>query len=420
MDGDAEQLREALVRAMLRDGSLHPGRVERAFRRVPRHVFLPDVDLELVYRDASIPTKLQAGEVVSSSSQPAIMAIMLEQLSLRPGQHVLEVGAGTGYNAALLAEIVGPHGQVTALDLDADTVARARAALNATGYSNVRIEQADGMAGFPECAPYDRVIATVGLGDIPVAFWAQLKTGGRLVLPLALRGVMKSVAFRKGIRGGLVSTSLLPAMFMPFRGVAPLLLREVRLGPELGLYAWAAIDSVQALDTDALYATLQRSDFEDIPTELQLTRRELRVGLNLWLRAHLPEFVLVHAEGALAESASVPTFMRSQFAHPAMRDRVSIGVWRAGELALLSASSDVAEAMQLGVRAWGGRRLAQHLIDGIQAWREAGSPTDDDLQLQLIPRGGRVHSGASIAMAAGTLELSWGKLSAQAWLAGRA
>jgi protein-L-isoaspartate(D-aspartate) O-methyltransferase len=262
------------------------------------------------------------------------------------------------------------------------------------------------MAGFPECAPYDRVIATVGLGDIPAAFWAQLKSGGRLVLPLTLRGVMKSVAFRKDGRGRLVSTSLLPAMFMPFRGVAPLLLREVRLGPELGLYAWAA-DSV--LDTAALYATLQRSDFEDISTDLSLTRRELRVGLNLWLRAHLPEFVQVHAEGAYAESALLPLFMRSQFAHPAMRDRVSVGVWRAGELALLSTGSDVAEAMHIGIRAWGGRRLAERLIDSIQAWRAAGSPTDENLQLQLIPHGGRVHSGATIGMSAGTLELSWGK-----------
>jgi protein-L-isoaspartate(D-aspartate) O-methyltransferase len=405
----AEQLREALVRAMLRDGSLHPGRVERAFRRVPRHAFVPDVDLELTYRDTNIPTKLKGGEIVSSSSQPAIMAIMLEQLAPGPGHRVLEIGAGTGYNAALLAEIVGPRGQVTAVDLDADTVARARDALGAAGYSNVRVEQADGMHGFADSAPYDRVIATVGLGDIPVAFWAQLKTGGRLVLPLSLRGVMKSVAFRKDMHGRLVSSSLMPAMFMPFRGFAPLLLREVRLGPELGLYAWAAEAN---LDTSALYATLQRVDFEDISTELRLTRRELRVGLNLWLRAYLPEFVQVHAEGALSESASVPVFMRGQFAHPAMRERVSIGVWRDGQLALLSSGSDVAETLQIGVRAWGGRDQAQRLIDSIQAWRDAGSPTDEDLQLQLSPHGMRVRSEAAIAMSAGNLELSWPKRSA--------
>jgi protein-L-isoaspartate(D-aspartate) O-methyltransferase len=404
----AEQLREALVRAMLRDGSLHPGRVERAFRRVPRHQFLPDVDLEQSYRDASIPTKLEGGEIVSSSSQPAIMAIMLEQLALRPGQRVLEIGAGTGYNAALLAEIVGPRGQVTAVDIDPDTVARARAALNAAGYSNVRVEPGDGLDGFAESAPYDRVIATVGLGDIPLAFWEQLKTGGRLVLPLTLRGAMKSVAFRKDFRGHLASTSVVPAMFMPFRGVAPLLLREERLGPELGLYAWSAEGGLEA---DALYATLQRPDFEDFPTDLQLTRRDLRVGLNLWLRAHLPDFVQLHAEGALAETAPLPVFMRSQFAHPAMRDRVSIGVWRDPELALLSTSSELSETMQLGVRAWGGRRLAQRLIETIRGWRDAGSPSDDDLQLRLIPHGSRPRPEAWIAMSAGTLELTWRKRS---------
>jgi protein-L-isoaspartate(D-aspartate) O-methyltransferase len=404
----AEQLREALVRAMLRDGSLHPGRVERAFRRVPRHQFLPDVDLEQTYRDTSIPTKLEGGEIVSSSSQPAIMAIMLEQLALRPGQRVLEIGAGTGYNAALLAEIVGQRGQVTAVDIDADTVARARAALNATGYSRVRVEQADGLEGFAECAPYDRVIATVGLGDIPLAFWAQLKTGGRLVLPITLRGVMKAVAFRKDFRGHLVSTSLLPAMFMPFRGVAPLVLREARLGPELGLYAWPADGG---LATDALYATLQRHDFEDIPTDLQLTRRELRIGLNLWLRAHLPDFVQVHAEGALAESALLPMFMRSPLAHPAMRDRVSAGLWHDGELALLSTTTEFSETMQVGVRAWGGGRLAQRLIESIRDWRAAGSPSDEDLQLRLIPHGSKPRGGVSIGMSSGTLELTWHKQS---------
>src|SRR5579864_3483247 len=177
LESSPEELRSALVRALLRNGTLHPGRVEEAFRRVPRHVFLPDVDIDLAYRDNSIPTKLLGGEIVSSSSQPAIMAIMLEQLALEPGQRVLEVGAGTGYNAALLAELAGESGQVTAIDLDLDTVLRARAALQQTGYGRVRVEQADGVAGYPELAPYDRIIATVGLGDIPLAFSSQLAVG---------------------------------------------------------------------------------------------------------------------------------------------------------------------------------------------------------------------------------------------------
>jgi protein-L-isoaspartate(D-aspartate) O-methyltransferase len=400
----AEELREALVRSLLRDRSLHEGPVERAFRRVPRHLFVPEVDLDYVYRDTNIPTKLLAGEIVSSSSQPAIMAIMLEQLSARPGQRVLEVGAGTGFNAALLAEIVAPRGEVTTIDLDADTVASARSALLAAGYSRVRVEQADANDGFAARAPYDRIIATVGLGDIPLALWAQLKPGGRLVMPLAVRGLQRSVAFRREGRGRLVSVSTSPAMFMPLRGLMPLLLREVRVGLELGLYAWSVDPS---LDTEALHATLSRPDFEDIPTDLHVTRRELRGGLNLWLRAHLASFVQLHTEGALVETSPLPVFTRSPLAHPYIRDRVSVGIWEDGELALLSADSEQLETMQIGVRAWCGRRLALQLIDCIRAWRAAGSPMDEDLQLQLVPLGHRSRALASIPMTSGTLELSW-------------
>ena len=400
------QLREALVRALLRNSSLHPGPIEQAFRRVPRHLFLPDVDLDLAYRDTSIPTKLQGGEVVSSSSQPAIMAIMLEQLALERGQRVLEVGAGTGYNAALLAEIVGESGQVTTIDLDPDTVERARAALLRAGYQRVRVEQADGSAGFlnSEQPPYERIIATVGLGDIPLAFWSQLAIDGQLVLPLALRGVMKSVALRKDRHGHLLSTSLRGAGFMPLRGIAPLILREQRLGPELGLFAWS---TDARLDLRALYVTLQRTDFEDLSTDLQLTRRDLNAGLNLWLRAHLATFLQIHVEGVPDVAPTVPAFMRSPFVHPAIRDRLSIGSWEDGELALLSTSSDQAETLPVAVRAWGGRRLADHLVDCIRAWRAANSPTEDDLELELVPHGDEVRAAATIPMSAGTLELTW-------------
>src|SRR5579859_6035322 len=125
-------LQQDLVEQLIRAGNIRTEAVEAAFRAVPRHVFLPELAAEEAYRDEAIPTKFLNGSAISSSSQPAIMAIMLEQLELQPGQRVLEIGAGTGYNAALIAHIVGETGQVVTIDIDEDIVADARTHLAQT------------------------------------------------------------------------------------------------------------------------------------------------------------------------------------------------------------------------------------------------------------------------------------------------
>ena len=112
------QLHQALVDQLTKNGSITTSAVEAAFRAVSRHLFLPHVPPEHVYQDQAIPTKYDEGRAISSSSQPTIMAIMLEQLALAPGHRVLEIGAGTGYNAALMAHIVGDTGQVVTMDVN--------------------------------------------------------------------------------------------------------------------------------------------------------------------------------------------------------------------------------------------------------------------------------------------------------------
>src|SRR5260221_1398136 len=130
---DAMQVRRDLLEVLsLGAVSLSPA-VERALLAVPRHLFLPGIPLRDAYADIAIPTHWEDGVPVSSASQPAIVALMLEQLRVEPGMRVLEVGAGTGYNAALLAELAGPHGRVVTLDIDAEIVAEARAHLDAAG-----------------------------------------------------------------------------------------------------------------------------------------------------------------------------------------------------------------------------------------------------------------------------------------------
>lgn len=119
----ASALHQALVDTLQRDGSIQTPRVLAAFRAIPRHLFLPGVALDKVYQNEPVATLRQPnGRALSSSSRPAIMALMLEQLRLEPGQRVLEIGTGTGYNAALLAHIVGETGHVTTIDIDQELV----------------------------------------------------------------------------------------------------------------------------------------------------------------------------------------------------------------------------------------------------------------------------------------------------------
>ncbi|HLZ22949.1 MAG TPA: methyltransferase domain-containing protein [Ktedonobacterales bacterium] len=212
-----DELRERLISALKANDALHEPAVERALRAVPRHLFLPGIPPEQAYADSAIATHWEGAVAVSSASQPAIVAIMLEQLQLAPDMNVLEIGAGTGYNAALIAELVGPLGHITTVDIDPEIVAEAREHLNAAGYPQVRAVASDGAAGWPEGAPYDRVILTVGALDIAPAWFEQLAEGGILLLPLLLGGAEASVAFRKR-DSALISESLAPCGFMRLRG----------------------------------------------------------------------------------------------------------------------------------------------------------------------------------------------------------
>jgi protein-L-isoaspartate(D-aspartate) O-methyltransferase len=143
------QLHQALVDQLVARGAVSDPAVEAALRAVPRHLFLPDVPLDQVYQDQPVVTKYEQELPVSSSTQPGLMATMLQQLAVAPGQTVLEIGAGTGYNAALLASLVGPRGCVVTLDLDAAIVAAARTHLAAAGPTRVDRHNAAGQGTAP-------------------------------------------------------------------------------------------------------------------------------------------------------------------------------------------------------------------------------------------------------------------------------
>ncbi|HEY3895329.1 MAG TPA: methyltransferase domain-containing protein [Pseudonocardiaceae bacterium] len=150
--------------------------------------------LELSYGDGAVITQIDDGHPegpglagamqTSSASAPEIVAVMLAALDARPGHRVLEIGTGTGYNAALLAHRLGA-GQVTSVEIDSDVASRARVALTEAGYGEVCTVTGDGELGYPPRAPYDRVIATAAVHDIPYPWVAQTRPGGRILLPWA-------------------------------------------------------------------------------------------------------------------------------------------------------------------------------------------------------------------------------------------
>ncbi|HET9480123.1 MAG TPA: class I SAM-dependent methyltransferase [Candidatus Polarisedimenticolia bacterium] len=234
---DAPFLRAAVHETLVRNSS-HPGSAlrggalacRRAFSCVPRHLFLPGCTLAEAYVDAPVVTRYedQVGQrvAISSSSQPSAMAVMLDQLRLRPGMRVLEIGAGTGYNAAIMAELVGAQ-NVVSVDLDPDIAAEARAHLDAAGYPEVEVAAAEGWDGFPARAPYDRIIVTVGVQDLAPAWVEQLSDGGVIVLPITFRGTQFTPAFRKRGRR-LVTERISGCAFMDLRGKRPRRFRHHR------------------------------------------------------------------------------------------------------------------------------------------------------------------------------------------------
>jgi protein-L-isoaspartate(D-aspartate) O-methyltransferase len=216
MDITPSDAADRLVDDLVRRDVIRSPRIEAAFRAVPRHLFLPGMPLSLVYTDEAIPTKRTAGRFLSSSSQPAMMAIMLEQLELQPGQRVLELGAGTGYNAALLAHLTAPGGHITTVDVDLDTTVAARRHLEAAGFPGVDVICADGREGWPPAAPYDRIIATAAIESIPPAWRRQLNDGGIIVAPVGDSRDQRSVALHL-INGQVVQRSAVPCGFMFLR-----------------------------------------------------------------------------------------------------------------------------------------------------------------------------------------------------------
>lgn len=305
MSREAAERRAALVSALRERDAIRTERVAAAVGAVPRHLFAPEVSLDAAYADDIVVTKRDArGTVTSSVSAPWLQAVMLEQAGIEPGMRCLEIGSG-GYNAALMAELAGPDGRVTSVDIDPDVVRRARRRLAAAGTERVRVVLGDAESGVPEDAPYDRIIVTVGAWDVPPAWLAQLTAGGRLVVPLRLRGLTRTVALDRA-GDTLVSRSHEMCGFVAMQGAGARPDRVVPLGPDVDL----RLDDDVSVDVEGVGAALREPRTERW-SGVTVGPQEPFDGLQLWLATQAAGFGVLwsartEAARALVEPATPP------------------------------------------------------------------------------------------------------------------
>jgi protein-L-isoaspartate(D-aspartate) O-methyltransferase len=203
--------REAMVERHLRCRGITEQAILAAFREVPREAFISEEYAHLAYGDHPLP--IEANQTIS---QPYIVALTIQAAEIKPGDKVLEVGAGSGYAAAVISRIAA---KVIGIERQHDLVGAARERLGRLGYDNVTIVEGDGTKGCAEHAPYDAIVAAASGSHVPNAFVEQLSPGGRIVMPVGEPGwVQELVKVTKGPGGKLTRENLGGVRFVPLIG----------------------------------------------------------------------------------------------------------------------------------------------------------------------------------------------------------
>lgn len=203
--------RRAMVERQLRRRGITEKYILDAFLEVPREQFISADHQHLAYGDHPLP--IEAGQTIS---QPYIVALTIQAAGIRPGDMVLEVGAGSGYAAAVISRIAA---RVIGIERQHDLVEVARERMRRLGYDNVEIVEGDGTKGCPEHAPFDAIVAAASGSHVPKAFVEQLKDGGRIVMPVGDPGwVQELVKVTKGPEGKLIQENLGGVRFVPLIG----------------------------------------------------------------------------------------------------------------------------------------------------------------------------------------------------------
>lgn len=206
---DFDRLRDQMVKDQLMARGIFDKHVLDAMRKVPRHKFVPEELHDAAYEDNALP--IGEGQTIS---QPYMVAIMTEKLGLKGGEKVLEIGAGSGYQAAILAEIAG---KVFTMEMVPELAEKAKLKLENMGYKNIKVIVGDGTLGLPDEAPFDGIIVTAGAPFVPQPLVDQLAEGGKLVIPVGERFLQTlQIVTKKGKK--LVTEDSIGCIFVPLVG----------------------------------------------------------------------------------------------------------------------------------------------------------------------------------------------------------
>lgn len=206
-----QRQRDEMVRTQLVSRGISSPAVLDAFRKVPRHRFVPETYQRWAYADQ--PLLIGEGQTIS---QPYIVAYMTEVLNLAPGEKVLEIGTGSGYQAAILAET---GVQVFSVELNAILASRAKSVLRELGYQKIHLKTGDGYQGWPEHAPYNAILVTCSPTQIPAPLKEQLAEGGRMIIPVGEEDAVQNLIFLEKQNGKLRQKNVLPVRFVPMTDV---------------------------------------------------------------------------------------------------------------------------------------------------------------------------------------------------------
>ncbi|KAB2909676.1 MAG: protein-L-isoaspartate(D-aspartate) O-methyltransferase [Ignavibacteriaceae bacterium] len=208
MDDEYSSKRNAMVEEQLRARGITNPLVLKAMGRVKRHLFVPERYRQYAYDDGPLPIGLD-----QTISQPYIVAYMTETVDPKPGMKVLEVGTGSGYQSAVLAEIVG---EVYTIEYFEELAKNASNLLKSLGYKNIKIKTGDGFFGWKEYAPFDAIIVTASPEDVPQPLIDQLREGGRMIIPLGGEGNIQSLVILKKTGGKIERQEAMKVKFVPF------------------------------------------------------------------------------------------------------------------------------------------------------------------------------------------------------------